>query len=249
MRPQIDTHTHTLLSGHAHSTLLENAAAAAEYGLKGFVLTDHGPMMGGASPEFTLHTYRFFPPEIKGMRVYHGTEANIFDTVGSIDVREKYLASLDYVIAALHENVLPGAGRKQDTDAVLGALNNPHVDIIAHPDNPSYDLDYEAIVRETARLNKLMEVNSHSFEFRRGGAENALKYLPLCIKHRVRIAVSSDAHFALDIGNHGTALKILELMEFPEALIVNLTRARFDAYIEERKERIVRYVNKFVSNA
>jgi putative hydrolase len=150
-----------------------------------------------------------------------------------------YLEPLDYVIAGLHEFVMTSGGRQKDTDTAIAAMNNPHVDILAHPDNPSYDLDYEAVVKEAARLNKLMEVNDHSFQFRKGGAENALKYLPLCKKYGVRVAVSSDAHFALEMGRHNTALKILELTEFPNTLVVNLTRERFDAYIEERKERVV----------
>lgn len=239
MRPQIDTHTHTLLSGHAHSTLLENAAAAADFGLKGFVLTDHGPMLPGASPEFVLSTYKFFPAEIHDVRVYHGVEANIFNDEGSIDIQDKYLKMLDYVIAGLHEFVRLSGGRTKDTETVLRALSNPHIDIISHPDNPAYDLDYEAIVKETARLNKLMEVNDHSFLFRKGGAENALKYLELCKRYGVRVAVSSDAHFALEMGKHTTALKVLELAEFPSELVVSLTRERFDAYLDERKRRLV----------
>ncbi len=239
MRPKIDTHTHTLLSGHAHSTLVENAAGAAEAGLDGFVLTDHGPMLPGASPAFVVTTYRFFTPYIKGVRVYHGVEANIWDDEGNLDMEERHLEMLDYVIAGLHEFVRLSSGRTKDTEAVLAAMNNRHVDVIAHPDNPSYDLDYEAVVKEAARLNKLVEVNDHSFLFRKGGAENALKYLPLCKKYGVRVAVSSDAHSAMEMGQHNTALKMLELTEFPETLVVNLTRERFEAYIAERKGRAV----------
>ncbi len=238
MRLKIDTHTHTLLSGHAHSTLLENAAAAAEAGLEGFVLTDHGPMIPGASPDFVVTTYRFFPSEIKGVRVYHGVETNIFDEEGSIDIPEKYLAQLDYVIAGLHEFVIPSGGRKKDTEAVLNALNNPNVDIISHPDNPAYEIDYDAMVRETARLGKLIEVNDHSFAFRKGGAQNALVFLPLCIKYDVRVAVSSDAHFAMEMGKHDAAMKILELASFPSEMIVNRTRDSFEAYLRERQHRL-----------
>jgi putative hydrolase len=238
MRLQIDTHTHTVLSGHAHSTLLENASSAAEMGLKGFVLTDHGPMLPGASPDFTIGTYAFFPEEIKGVRVYHGAEANITDDTGSLDIRDKYLKALDFVIAGQHEFVVASGGMKKDTDAVLGALNHPYVDIIAHPDNPNYELDYEAIVKETAKLGKLMEANDHSFEFRKGGAENALKYLALCKRFGVRIAISSDAHMAMGMGKHDAALKIVEMAGFPKELIVNLTKPRFEEYLDERKKRL-----------
>jgi putative hydrolase len=55
-----DTHTHTIASGHAHSTLLENAAEAARMGHKFLVLSDHAPKIPGAPTELyfrSLKTY------------------------------------------------------------------------------------------------------------------------------------------------------------------------------------------------
>ncbi len=225
MNIEVDTHTHTVLSGHAHSTLLENAAAAAAKGLKGFVLSDHGPMLPGACPEFNLGTYPFLPSHLSSVRVYPGIEANIIDFSGTIDVREKYVKFIDYVIAGLHEVVMMPGTKAQNTQAVIGALLNPHVDIIAHPDNAAYALDYEAVVKEAARLNKLLEVNSHSFSFRKGGRANADIYLALCKKHGVRVAVSSDAHFAYSMGNHDAAIEVIMENDFPEELIVNLSKS------------------------
>ena len=43
MNIEIDTHTHTLASGHAYNTLREMAAMAAEKGLKGLAITEHSP--------------------------------------------------------------------------------------------------------------------------------------------------------------------------------------------------------------
>ena len=51
MKIAIDTHTHSVASGHAYSTVEELAKGARKHGLKGFVLTDNGPgMPGGAHP-------------------------------------------------------------------------------------------------------------------------------------------------------------------------------------------------------
>ncbi|MGI5848917.1 MAG: phosphatase [Christensenellales bacterium] len=238
MRIEVDTHTHTVLSGHAHSTLIENAAEAARIGLKGIVMSDHGPSIHAAPPDFNIGTYPYLPRHIKGVRIYRGIEANIVDDKGSIDIRETYLKRLEYVIAGLHEVVIAPSGKSKDTDAMIGALCNPYVDIVAHPDNPSYKLDYEAIVKEAARLGKLIEVNDHSFEYRKGSVANAAVFLKLCKTQGVRVAVSSDAHFAYGIGLHKTAVKLLRQNDFPEALVVNLTMARFDAYLEERIKRI-----------
>lgn len=240
MNIEVDTHTHTILSGHAHSTLMENAAAAARIGLKGFVLTDHGPAIPAAPPDFNLGTLEFLPESIDGVRVYHGVEANIVDYEGKIDIREKYIKLIDFVIAGIHEVVIRTGGLKKDTEAVLGALNNKYVDIISHPDNPSYSLDYEAVVKEAARLNKLMEVNDHSFEYRKGGIENAMIYLPMCRRLGVRVAVSSDAHSAFGMGRFGSALRVLAQIGFPAELIVNASKTRFEAYLQERAGRIER---------
>ena len=237
MNIEVDTHTHTVLSGHAHSTLIENATWAAKAGLKGFVVTDHGPALPGSPPDFNLPTLAFLPDMIEGVRVYHGVEANIVDFDSRLDIREKYLGMIDFAIAGLHEPVLRTGGKKKDTDAVVGALQNKYIDIIAHPDNPAYTLDYEAVVKEAARQNKLLEVNDHSFEFREGGIENALVYLPLCIRHGVRIAVSSDAHSAFGMGKFDVALRVLEQLRFPSELIVNATSVRFETYLEERSRR------------
>ena len=61
MRVEIDTHTHTLASGHAYNTLNEMAQAAADKGLKGLAITEHAPEMPG-----TCHLFRlgYFLPTV-----------------------------------------------------------------------------------------------------------------------------------------------------------------------------------------
>ncbi len=238
MHIEVDTHTHTVLSGHAHSTIMENAAAAARLGLKGIVMTDHGPRIHAAPPDYNIGTYAYLPTHISGVRIYSGIEANIVDFEGSIDIRDRYLKQLDFAIAGMHEVVIDPGGKAKNTKAVIGALNNKYVDIISHPDNPSYELDYEAVIRETARLGKLVEINDHSFEYRSGGIEIARVLLDLCSKHGVRVAVSSDAHSAFGIGKFNAAKQQLEINGFPESLIVNLTMERFEGYLDERTKRI-----------
>ena len=49
MKIEIDTHSHTLVSGHAYNTLREMAHMAAEKGLKGLAVTEHAPEMPGST--------------------------------------------------------------------------------------------------------------------------------------------------------------------------------------------------------
>ena len=55
MKLKIDLHSHTVSSGHAYSTLLENLRAAKEKGLEALAMTDHGPNMPGGP-----HLYHFY---------------------------------------------------------------------------------------------------------------------------------------------------------------------------------------------
>ena len=50
MEFRLDSHTHTLASGHAYCTLLEMVRAAADRGLELICITDHAPGM-----ELTTH--------------------------------------------------------------------------------------------------------------------------------------------------------------------------------------------------
>ena len=45
MTNELDTHAHTLVSGHAYNTMREMVQMAAEKGLKGLALTEHAPKM------------------------------------------------------------------------------------------------------------------------------------------------------------------------------------------------------------
>ena len=238
MNIEVDTHTHTVLSGHAHSTLLENAVAAEQIGLKGIVMTEHGAMFPAAPPELNISTYRYLPSHAHGVRLYHGIEANIIDFDGQIDIREKYIKLLDFVVAGLHEVIIRSGGNKNDTDALIAALGNKHIDLISHPDHPSYEIDYETLAKEAARLGKLLEINDQSLAYRKGSIDNANVLIKWCKHFGTRVAVSSDAHSTFGIGRFGTALRVLSENDFPDELVVNVTQARFEAYIEERRRRI-----------
>jgi len=48
MNIRLDTHSHTLASEHAYSTILENAKSAAERGLDLLAITDHASQMSDA---------------------------------------------------------------------------------------------------------------------------------------------------------------------------------------------------------
>ena len=50
-RPLLDVHTHTVVSGHAYSSLQEMARAAADKGIEVLGITEHGPSIPGTCPD------------------------------------------------------------------------------------------------------------------------------------------------------------------------------------------------------
>ncbi len=70
MKIVIDTHTHTIASGHAYSTVLENALAAKNKGLELLCITDHAPEMPGA-PTTGISIIRGFCPDFSTMSAYY----------------------------------------------------------------------------------------------------------------------------------------------------------------------------------
>lgn len=239
MKIEVDTHTHTTASGHAYGTLKENAQAAAERGLSGFVVTDHGPQIPGACPVFMISgVLKTVPDEIEGVRMIRGTEANIMDDKGTLDIDEHYLSYTQFAIASMHTLCYPPGTKEQNTNAVLGAIRNPYIDVIGHPGNPKYPIDAEALVLECKRLGKPIEINNHSFAGRSGSEPNCRSIIRLCKEHGVPVVVSSDAHCTYTVGQFDTALAVLEDEDFPEELVLNASMDRFLGYLDRRQQRL-----------
>lgn len=236
--PEIDTHTHTVISGHAWSTLSENVNAAKQKGLKGICLTEHGPDMPQGAPGYIPLSQTMLPSDIDGVRIYKGIEADIISFDGSIDISREYLPYCEYVIASIHRPVLSGGTAKQNTDAYINALKNPYIDILGHPDDPKTPCDLEVIVKAAVRNNKLLEMNNNSLSaMRPGSLPNLIRYIELCKKMQARVCVASDAHFYTMVGNVSPMMSLLDEQQYPPRLIVNLTMKDFEAYLSERKSR------------
>ena len=144
----------------------------------------------------------------------------------------------EFVIASMHDVVVSPATREEHLAGYTGALKNPYVDVIGHAGNPTFDLDREALVRAARDAGKLIEINNHSFKFRPGSGPNCSEMVRLCIQYDVRFTVSSDAHFATEVGRFPDAIAALRENNFPEELVVNRSRKTMDAYLAERLARI-----------
>ena len=227
----MDLHTHTVASSHAFSTLKENIESAAEKGLAVMGTSDHGGTMPGAAHDYLFMNYRVVRPEMMGVRILRGIEANIVNYEGEIDITPMVLAKLDYVIASIHQPCYAIGSKEENTNAFVKAMDNPHVKIIGHSDDDRIPVDFERLAKAAKKTGVALELNNSSLvpnSVRKNGKVNARAMLIAAKKHGAKILLGSDAHFYLDVGRFDEALELIKEVDFPEELIINTSVEKLD---------------------
>jgi len=232
----LDIHTHTIASGHAYSTLTENAKYASEKGLQILGTTDHGPAMPGAPHGWYFVNFKVLPKELFGVTMLYGCEANIIDYEGNLDLPVFVQEKLDILIASMHEPVMEAiTDADLNTSAFLNVMDNPNVHIIGHSGNPRFPIHEEELVKKAKEKNILIEINNSSLISSRIGSEkNCAKIACLCKEYGVRIILNSDAHYFQSIGNFDAALSMLKEVDMPEELIINRNKEEFLDFLRSK---------------
>jgi len=235
----LDTHCHTISSGHAYSTIAELAETAAEKGLKLIAMTDHGPAMPGGPHIFHIGNLRVIPDYIKGVRVLKGVEANIMDFDGGLDLPDSYLKRLEIVIASFHDVCIAPGSVEENTRALVAAMNNPCVDIIAHPGNPYYPIDIDRLIQCAYDTGKLIEINNSSFVgSRKGSEENCRKIAAKAREKGVLLAAGSDCHICYDVGRFDKVEEVFGEVGMPEELVINTDPQKLIDYLKRNGKRV-----------
>lgn len=241
MKDILDLHTHTIMSGHAYNTLYEMLHSASEKGVKLLGVTEHAPGIPGACHPFYFINLRVVPREIYGVRLLLGCELNITDYTGALDLKPGYCRQLDFAIASIHDPCYDNGTVSQNTAAYLGAMKDPRVQIIGHPDDGRFPIDYETLVCAAKEEQVLLEVNSsslHPQSHRLHARENYITMLELCRRYHVPVILDSDAHCEADVGNHTRAHELLKEMDFPEELVVNSSIDKVTAFIPALRQEV-----------
>lgn len=230
-----DLHTHTIASGHGYSTVMEIAQVAKRKKLEVVAITDHSPKMPGGPSPIYFEARGHFPQEIEGIKIYFGAEVDILDEGGNLALEDKLLKKLDIVIISFHPQVFSPASQEINTQALLRVLENPAVDIIAHPGNPRYPLDYERVVKEAVSRGKVIEINNSSFAVSRKGSKENCRLIAQEVKEQGGwVVVSSDAHFCEEVGEFKEARNLLEEVDFPPDRVLNCSRDTIEQFLNRK---------------
>lgn len=221
---KIDLHTHSLSSGHALNTVYELAKEASRKKLTILGITDHGSSMEGAPHE----GYFWISDKLSnlyGVEILLGSEVNIINKSGEIDLSRKCLEKQKIVIACIHEKTpYKNMSIRDNTLALTNAMNNPHVKIISHPIRPEFKVDIKQLVESACSTKTLLELNDQLFEREQGNESLLEQYyllISLCKKYGAPIIIGSDAHIASRIGEDRHVLAIQKKLSLTNNMIIN----------------------------
>lgn len=193
-----DLHMHTTASDGANS-IEQMKAAAQSIGLHYIAITDHSKrvsMARGLDETRLLQQWaeidRINASSSDDFRVLKGVECDILEA-GPLDIEDRVLAQADWVLASIHYG--QKQSRQQITDRILGAICNPHVDIIAHPtgrllgSRPAYELDLDAVFQAAVDHSKALELNASPYRL-----DLSEQNLMMATARGIPIAINTDAH-------------------------------------------------------
>ena len=173
------------------------ARAAKERGYEYIAITDHSQSLrfvGGVTVE-ELRDHAKLVKQVAdkvGIAILMGTECEVHPD-GSLDYPDEVLKELDIVLAAVHTRLR--MSEAEMTKRMIKAMENPHVDVVAHPtgrllgQRESYSVNVERLVEAARRTGTVLEINAgpQRLDLRDTQAR-------LAQERGVKLAINTDAH-------------------------------------------------------
>jgi DNA polymerase (family 10) len=194
-----DFHMHSTYSD-GQDTIEMMVAASAALGYEYIAITDHSER-AAASRTVTVDLLKRQRDEIDRVRelhphltILHGIEVDILPD-GTLDFGDDILASLDIVIASLHERA--GHDGATLTRRCLKAIHHPLVNILSHPANqlvgrrPGYPLEYERIYEAAVETGTALEIDGAPSHLDLDG-----EHARAAVAAGVTVTIDSDSHRA-----------------------------------------------------
>ncbi len=195
---QGDLHTHTNHTDGAN-TLEEMAQEALRIGRKYIGNSDHSKSehvargLDDSQYEKLFSEIDMLNDKYKGkIKILKSGEVDILKD-GSLDLKDKTLEEMDYVIGAVHNNL--NMGKDEMTKRVVKALESGHVDILAHPtdrlinEREPIQLDLDKVFESAEANSVALEINAFPNRLDLND-ENILK----ARTYKVKFEIGTDSH-------------------------------------------------------
>lgn len=192
-----DLHVHSTWSDGAQS-IEEMVNHARECGYDYIAITDHSKFLQVANG-LDEDRVRRQQEEIARLNekytdihIFSGIEMDILPNA-TLDFSDDLLSELDFVIASIHSGFTQS--KEQIMERLRVALENPYVNLIAHPtgrligSREGYAVDLEELIQLAKDTQTALEINANPHRL-----DLAAKWVKLAHEAGVHIAINTDAH-------------------------------------------------------
>lgn len=192
-----DLHMHSTWSDGAF-TIREMVEACRKKGYRYIAITDHSQYLkvaNGLTPE-RLRAQRLeinaLNEEYDDITILAGVEMDILPDA-SLDYDDELLAEMDLVIASIHSSF--SGSREVIMKRLKTALENHHVDIIAHPTGrligkrKGYDVDVEMLIQLAKETDTALELNANPNRL-----DLSAEHIRKAQAAGVKLVINTDAH-------------------------------------------------------
>jgi DNA polymerase (family 10) len=197
-----DLHAHTKATD-GRNTLEEMAEAAKARGYEYLAITNHSKrvsMAHGLTAEDLGREIKEIDRlngKLRGIILLKAIELDILAD-GSLDLPDEILQDLDLTVCSVHYNI--NLSRKQQTERIIRAMDNPRFNILAHPTGrlinkrEPYEVDLERLLATARDRGCYMELDAQPDRLDLGDI-----YCKLAKDMGVKLAIDTDAHSTADL--------------------------------------------------
>ncbi len=177
------------------ATMRELADFAEKLGYEYILISDHSrsaKYAHGLEPKRLYKQWREIDQlnkKLKKLRLLKGTEVDILKD-GRLDYPDTILKKCDLVVAAVHQGFT-----KNVTERICAAMDNPYVDIIAHPtgrlisSREGYTIDIHRVMEKAAETGTWLETNAYWDRLDLNDVN-----LKVAKEMGIKISIGTDAH-------------------------------------------------------
>jgi DNA polymerase (family X) len=219
-----DLHMHSTWSDGAH-TIEEMVEACRAKGYKYMAITDHSQYLKVANG-LTRERLLKQKEEIKKLNekyddilILSGVEMDILPD-GTLDYEDDLLAEMDFVIASIHSAF--SQPREKIMERLRTALENAHVDLIAHPTGrkigrrEGYDVDIDMLIELAKETNTALELNANPNRL-----DLKAEYLRKAQDAGVKLVINTDAHKKETLSHMGVGVSTAKKGWIKKSSVIN----------------------------